>query len=171
MTRVAAAIVFTCLVAFPLGVLFAPPVTWLAAAALVVGGTGVIVLSMPLVTAGASLALIAYTLALVVAQAPVDLLAAVLLGTTLLLTLALVHFASRVQGAVVAVPVVVSQLRQWLIVAAVGVVAAVVFSAGGAAVAGALRGAAIPVVVLAAALGALLTVAGVISLLTSRASD
>jgi hypothetical protein len=171
MTRVAAAILLFFVVAFPLGVLFAPPVTWLAAAALVIGGTGVSLLSVPLVTAGASIALIAYTLALLIAEAPVDLVAAVILGTTLVLLLTLAHFASRVQGAAVAVPVIVSQIREWLVVAAAGVVAAVVFSAAAAAAGGALRSAALPVVVLAAALGALLTVAGVIALLTSRGSD
>lgn len=171
MTRVAAAVLVSFVVAFPLGVLFAPPITWLAAAALVVGGAGVALLSVPLVTAGASIALIAYTLALLVAEAPVDLLAAVMLGTMLVLLLALVHFASRAQGAAVAVAVIVAQIREWLSVATAGVVAAVVFSAGGAAVSGALRGAALPVVVLAAALGALLTVAGVIALLTRRESE
>jgi hypothetical protein len=93
MTRVAAAILLLFVVAFPLGVLFAPPVTWLAAAALVVGGVGVVLVSVPLVTAGSSIALIAYTLAVLVAEAPVDLLAAVILGTTLVLLGALLTVA------------------------------------------------------------------------------
>src|SRR5262249_61975120 len=76
MMRAAAAILVAVLGAFPLSVLFAPPITWLAVAALVVGGTGVVLLSIPLVTAGASMALIAYTTALVTTEAAVRPLAA-----------------------------------------------------------------------------------------------
>src|SRR5262249_3201794 len=82
MMRAAAAILVAVLGAFPLSVLFAPPITWLAVAALVVGGTGVVLLSMPLVTAGASVALIAYTAPLVMAEAAVGLLAALPIAPT-----------------------------------------------------------------------------------------
>ena len=51
--------------------------------------------SVPLVTAG-PLALIAYALALLVAGPAADPLIAVALGATLVLLLALVHFAGRV---------------------------------------------------------------------------
>ena len=171
MTRVAAAILVAVLGAFPLSVLFAPPITWLAVAALVVGGTGVVLLSIPLVTAGASVALIEYSVALVMAEAAVDLVAALTIAATLVVLLALVHLASHLQDAAVAGSIIVAQLGQWLVIAAIGVATAVVLSAGAGTVGGALRGAAAPIVVLAAALGALLTVAGVIALLTNRESN
>lgn len=168
MMRLAAAILMAVLIAFPLSVLSGPPVTWLAVPALVVGGAGVVALSVPLVTAGASLALIAYTVALVIARAAVDPVAAIAFGATLVLLLALVHFAGHLRGAAVAVSVIASQIGHWLVVVAVGVVVAVVLTAGGAALGGAFRGAALPVVVVAAALGALLTAAGVIALVTTH---
>ena len=145
MMRLAAAMLVLALAAFPLTVLSAPPVAWLAASALVIGGAGVIALSVPLVTAGASLALIAYTLALGIARAPVDPVAGIAVGAALVLLLALVHFTGRVHGAAVAGPVVDAQVRQWLIVVAAGVVAA--------------------------ALCALLAVAGVIALVATRSAN
>jgi hypothetical protein len=168
MMRLAAAILVAVLAAFPLGVLSAPPVAWLAVAALVAGGAGVIALSVPVVTAGASLALIAYALALVIARAAVDPVAAIAFGATLVLLLALVHFASHVHGAAVAVSVVAARIRQSLAIVAVGIAAALGLTAGGAALGGALRDAPLPVVVVAAALGALLAAAGVIALVTTR---
>ncbi len=171
MMRLAAAMLVAALIAFPLSVSPAPPFIWLAAAALVVGGAGVMALSVPLVTAGASLALIVYTLALVIARAAVDPVAGTAFGATVVLLLALVHFAGRVRGAAVAGPVVAAQIRQWLAIVAAGVVAALVLTAAAAALGGALRGAALPVVVLAAALGALLTAAGVIALVTTRSAN
>ena len=168
MMRLASAILVAVLAALPLSVLSAPPITWLAVAALIVGGAGVAVLSVPVVTAGASLALIAYTLALVIARAAVDPITAIALGATLVLLLALVHFAGHVHGAAVAASVVASQIRQWLAIVTVGIAAALVLTAGGVVMSGALRGAPLPVVVAAAALGALLAAAGVIALVTTR---
>ncbi len=170
MLRVAAAILVAVLAALPLSVVFAPPVTWLAVAALVVGGAGVAALSVPVVTAGASLALIAYTLALVIARSPVDPVAGIAFGAALVLLLALVAFAGKVRGATVAASVVASQIRQWLVTIAAGVAAALVLTAGGAVLGGALRGAALPVLVVVAALGTLLAAAGVIVLVTTRES-
>jgi len=169
MMRLAAAILVAVLAALPLTVLPSPPVTWLAVSALVVGGAGVVALSVPLVTAGASLALIAYALALVIVRAPFDPVAAIAFGATLVLLLALVHFAGRAHGAAIGPSVIASQIRHWLMVVAVGVVAAVVLTMGGAALAVTLQGAAFPVVVVVAALGAVVTVAGVIALVTTRA--
>jgi len=167
MLRVAAAILVVALVAFPLAVLPSIPVTWLAGPALVVGLAGVVVLSVPLVTAGASLALIAYALALVITRPPVDPIAAIMLGATLVLLLALVHFADRAQGAVIGPSVIASQIRHWLVIVAAGVVAAVALTAGGVALGAALRGAALPAVIVVAALGALMAVAGVLALMTT----
>lgn len=168
MMRLAAAVLVVALAALPLSVLVAPPITWLALAALVVAGGGVIALSVPIVTAGACLALIAYTLALTIARPELDPIAAVAFGATLVLLLVLVHFARHVHGAAVAMSVVISQIRQWLAIVAAGIAAALVLTAGGAALAGALRDAPLPAVVVAAALGALLAAAGVIVLVTTR---
>jgi hypothetical protein len=168
MMRLAAALLVAVLVGLPLTVLPSPPVTWLAVPALVVGGAGVVVLSVPLATAGASLALIAYALALVIAQPPGDPVVAIALGVTLVLLLALVHFAGRVQGAAVGPSVIPAQVRHWLAVVALGALAAVVLTAGAVVLGGTLGGAALPVVVVVAALGALLAVAGAIALVTAR---
>ena len=167
MMRLAAAIPIAVLVALPLAVLPSPPVTWLAVSTLVVGGAGLVALSVPLVTAGASLALIAYTLALVIARSAVDPVSAIALGATLVLLLALVHFAARVRGAAIGRAVLATQIRHWLAVVAVGVLAATGLTAAAAALGGALNGASLPVVVVTAALGALVTVAGAFALVTT----
>jgi hypothetical protein len=168
MMRLGAVILVGVLVAFPLAALAAPPITWLAGIALGIGGAGVGALSVPLVTTGASVALIAYALALVIARPAADPLAAIAFGATLVLLLALVHFAGRVQGAAVGAAVVTAQVRHWLAVVAAGVVAALALTAGGAVLGPTLLGATLPVVVAAGALGALLAVAGVIALVTTR---
>lgn len=168
MLRAAALLLMAVLVAFPMAVLPSPPVTWLVVVALVVGSAGVVALSVPLVTAGASVVLIAYALALAIARPAVHGLAATACGVTFVLLLALVHFAGRVQGATIGAAVIASQLRQWLAIGAVGVVAAGVLMVGGTALGPVIGGASLPVVVVGAALGALLTAAGVIALVTRR---
>lgn len=170
MMRLAAVVLVAVLVAIPLAVLPAAPVTWLAILAFGVGGAGVMVRSTPIVTTGASLALIAYAVALVTAGAVVDPVAAIVFGSTLVLLLALVHFAGRVHGAAIGPAVIAVQVRHWLVIVALGVVAAVGLTAGGAVLGAMLRGASLPVVVVAAALGALMTTAGVIALVTARAA-
>lgn len=167
MMRLAAAVLIAAVVAFPLAVLPSPPVTWLAVSALVVGGAGVVALSVPLVTAGASLAMIAYTLALVIARPPFDPVAAIAFGATLVLLLALAHFAGRVHGAAIGPSVIAAQIRHWLVIVAAGVMAAVMLTAAAAAFGLTLLGAALPVVVVVAALGVLMTVAGVVALVTT----
>jgi hypothetical protein len=165
MMRLAAMVLLAILTACPLGVQpSTPPVTWLATAALAVGGVGVIAWSVPLVTAAGSLVVIAYALALVVAGPAAEPLAAIMLGAALVLELALVHFGARVRGAVVGASVIAVQARQWLAVVGLGIVAAVALTATAAPLGVALRGATLPVVVIAAALGAVLTVGGVIAL-------
>jgi hypothetical protein len=165
MMRLAAMVLLVILAACPLGVRpSTPPVTWLAVAALALGGVGVIAWSVPLVTAAGSLAMIAYALALVVAASPAEPLAAIALGATLVLVLALVHFGGRVRGAVVGAPVIAAQARQWLAVVGLGIVAALVLTAVATPLGAVLRDATLPVVVIAAALGAVLTVGGIIAL-------
>jgi hypothetical protein len=166
MMRLAAALLVAVLVTLPLTLWPALPVTWLALAALVVGGMGVVALSVPLVTAGASLALIAYALALVIVRPPFGPVAAIAFGATLVLLLALVHFAGRVHGAAISLRVIASQIRHWLVIVAIGVVVAVGLQAAAAALAMTLQGAALPVIVVVAALGALVAVAGVVALMT-----
>jgi hypothetical protein len=168
MMRLAAAVLLAVVVALPLAVLPARPVTWLVVPALSVGGAGVVALSVPLVTAGGSLALIAYALALVSARPAADPAVAIAFGATLVLLLALVHFAGRVQGAVIGPGVIASQIRHWLVIVTGGVVAAIVLTEAATALGAMLQGVALPVVVVIAALGALGTVAGAIALLTTR---
>lgn len=169
MMRLAAVVLLAVLAALPLSVRPSPPpVAWLVAGALVVGGVGVIAWSVPLVTAAASLVLIAYALALVLAGPVADPVAAIALGATLVLLLTLVHFGRRVRGAALGPSVVASQARRWLAVVVVGAMAAVTLAAAASPLGTALRGAALPVVVIASALGALMAVAGVIALMTGR---
>ena len=167
MMRLAAVVLVAVVAGIPLEILAAPPVTWLAGAALVIGSVGALALSMPLVTAGASLALIAYTLALTAARPVADPIASVVFGGTLVLLLALVHFAGRIDGALVGPGVIAGQLRRWLGIVALGAVAAGGLAVGGAVLGPILVGASLPVVVVAAAMGAVLTVAGVIALVTA----
>jgi len=168
MLRLAAGVLLAVLVAIPLAVLPAAPVTWLAVPALGVGGAGVLVLSVPMVTTGASLALIAYASALVIAGPAVDPVAAIAVGATLVLLLALVHFAGRVQRAALGPAVIAAQVRRWLMIVALGVAAAAGLTMCGVVLGPTLGGASLPVVVVAAALGALMTTAGVITLVTAR---
>jgi hypothetical protein len=162
--RLAAIVLIGVLVAIPLAVLPAAPVTLLTPATLVVGGVGVLALSRVVVTVGASLAVITYALALGIARPPFDPLAAITFGGTLVLLLTLVPFARHVQGAAVDPPVIAAQVRQWLRVVALGAVAAAGLTAGGALVAPALGGATLPVAVAAVTFGAVLAAAGVIGL-------
>ena len=158
MIRLAAAALVTVVVGIPLAILPAAPVTWLTVVALAIGTTGALVLSVALVTAGASLAL---------ARPAADPITSVVFGSTLVLLLALVHFGRRIDDAVVGPGVVAGQIRHWMAIVALGVAGAVVLTLGGAVLGPALVGATLPVVVAAAALGTLLAVAGVISLVTA----
>ena len=172
MRRLAALVLLAILAALPLAVRpSTPPVAWLATVALVVGAAGVTAWSVPLVTAAGSLVVIAYALALVVAGPAADSLIAIALGATLVLLLALVHLGGRVRGAFLGPSVMTAQARQWLAVVGSGVVVAVVLTVAAAPLGAALRGASLPVVVIAAALGAVLTVAGVITLLAREGSE
>ncbi|MGH7366048.1 MAG: hypothetical protein ACREK9_06515, partial [Candidatus Rokuibacteriota bacterium] len=133
MMRLAAAVLLAILTALPLSVRpSSPPVTWLVSGALVVGGAGVIAWSVPLVTAAASLVLVAYALALVIAGPAVDPVAAIALGATLVLLLALVHFGGRVRGAALGPSVIASQVRHCLAVVVAGAAAAVGLTAAAA---------------------------------------
>ena len=168
MMRLVAAALVLVVVAFPLAVYPAAPVTWLVLIALLAAGAGVALLSAPVVTAGAALALIAHAAALLIARPAVDLVGAVALGVTLTLLLSVVHFGARVEGAVLGASVLASQAREWVMVIAAGVLAAVSLAVGGSVLAGMFRGASLPMVVAAAALGAALAMASVIALVGKR---
>ena len=167
--RLAAVALMAILAGLPLSIL--PSLGALAALALVVGGAGAIAASVPLATAGGALALIEYALALVVAGPDRDPVTGTAIGVGLVLLLASIHFASLTRGAAVGYPVTRSQARHWLSIVALGTVGAAVFTLGGEALALALRGAAFPLVVAASTLGALMTVAGVIALVTAPRRD
>jgi hypothetical protein len=171
MLRLAAILVLIVLVALPLAAWPAAPVTWLAGAALVVSSAGVVVLAVPLVTAGAVLALLAYTVALVTARPAAEPATAMVFGAALVLLLALVHLGGRVRGAVVAPAVIARQARDWLTIVALGLVAATAGVVGGTVLGPTLAGLALPIVVIAAALGAVLTMAGVSALVITRGDN
>ena len=168
MMRLAAAILVAILATFPLTVLPSAPVTWLAVPGLVAGGAGAITLTVPLVTLGASLTLIAYALALVIVRPAADPVAAIAFGVTLVLLPALVHLAARTHGAAIGPAVIAAQLRHWVFIAAVGVVVAVTLTAAAVALVPLVQGAPFTVVMVLAAFGALVAVAGVIALVTTR---
>jgi hypothetical protein len=169
--RLTAVALMAVLAGLPLTILPSPFLGALAALTLLVGGVGAIAASVRLATAGGALALIEYALALVVARPDHDPITATALGGGLVLLLASTHVASLTRGAAVSYPVFRSQARHWLAIVALGMVGAALVTVGGQALALALRGAALPVVVAASAVGALLTVAGVIALVTAPRRD
>jgi hypothetical protein len=121
MMRLAAVVLLAILAALPVSIQpSAPPVAWLAGAALVVGGIAVIAWSVPLVTAAGVLVLIAYALALAIAGPAGDVFTALALGALSVVLLALVHFGARTRGAALGAAVAASQVRQWLAVVGVG---------------------------------------------------
>ena len=170
MMRLAAGMLIVGLGIVPLAMWPAVPVTWLVVLALLVGGVGVVALSVPLVTVSASLALIAYTLALTIARMPIDPFTAIAVGATIVLLLALVHFASGAEGATIGRSVITSQLRRWLLIVGAGAMAAVALTVVAVGLAPVLAGGVLPVTIVIAALGALVAAAGVIALLTREAS-
>jgi hypothetical protein len=170
--RLAAVVLLAVLAALPLGVRpVSPPVTWIVTVALALGGVGVIMWSVPLVTAAGSLVVVAYALALVIAGPVAEPLSAIALGMTLVLLLTLVHFQGRVRGAALGPSVVAVQARQWLAVVGLGGAAAIALVAAAGPLGAALRSATLPMMVVAAAVGAVLTVAGVITLVAREGNS
>ncbi len=170
--RLAAVVLLAVLAALPLGVRpVSPPVTWIVTVALALGGVGVILWSVPLVTAAGSLVVIAYALALAIAGPIAEPLSALALGMTLVLLLALVHFQGRVRGAALGPSVIAVQARQWLAVVGLGGAAAIALVAAAGPLGAALRSATLPMMVVAAAVGAVLTVAGVITLVAREGNS
>jgi len=168
MMRLAAAALVLVAAAFPLAVYPAAPVTWLVLGAVLAGGAGVALRLVPVVTVAGALALIAHTVALLIARPALDPVSAIALGATLTLLLLVVHFAARVEGAGLGASLMAAQVREWLMALAVGVLAATLLMLGGVTVARGFQRAALPVVIAAAALGAALAMAGVIALVAAR---
>jgi hypothetical protein len=166
--RLAGLLLVGVLALVPVTVLPAAPITWLAGVVLVVGGVGMLARSTRVVTTAASVAVIAYALALVIDRPSVDPAAAIAFGATLVLVLALVHFAECVHGASVPPGVVAGQVQRWLGVAALGAAGATGLTLGAALLAPGLTGARLPVVTAAAALGAILTLAGLVRSMLPR---
>jgi hypothetical protein len=84
----------------------------------------------PLVTAGASLTLIQYTVSLIGTRS--SLASAIVLGVALALVLDVSEFTGRFHGAAPSPPVLVHQGRHWIGSAALGALAASALAAGGA---------------------------------------
>ena len=168
MLRLAGLLLVAVLAIVPLTVLPGAPITWLAAVVLAVGGGGALTRSTTMVATGASLAVIAYALALVLERPVVDPVAAIAFGATLVLVLAVVHFAERVAGASVPSAVIAAQARHWLTVAGLGGAVAAGLTLGAAILAPLLTGARLPVVTAAAALGAAVTAAALVHAMLSR---
>ena len=166
MTRLVALAVLAFVVGLPLTVLPSPHLGWLLVPAMLAGALGVVMLSVPLTTAGAALTLIAYTAALLIGRPRPDLVTATVFGIALVLLLTLVHFAQRVDGAAITRAVIRSEVREWLMIVAVGALAAVVLTMAGIAIRVLLPDVA-PAVAVAAAVGALVTVVGTIALVTT----
>jgi hypothetical protein len=164
MLRLVGFVVLAIVVAIPLGVLPAAPVTWLVMAALGIGSAGVIARSITLATIAGATALIAYAVALLLARPTGTMLDGLALGAALVLLLAVVQFAERSAGADLGPGVMAAQLRQWLGTGLLGVVAALLLVAGAAAIASGIVGATLPMVVIAASIGAALVGAGVVVL-------
>ena len=160
MTRLVAFALLLVVVALPLTVLPSPHLCWLLVPASLVGGLGVVALSAPVTTAGAAVALIAYAVALLIERPPPDLVVATLLGSALVLLLTVVHFARRVHGAAVSPAALRSEIREWSMTVAAGVLAVGVLTIAGTALRLLLPDAAAALVIVGA-LGALMAVVGV----------
>ena len=95
-------------------------VAGIGAAAAMLCLAGVFLHWRPLVTAGASVAVMLYALTLVGARS--SLWSAVVLGVSLALVLDVFEFARRFHGAVVTRPALYRQVRHWIATASLGVV-------------------------------------------------
>lgn len=165
--RLVALLVVAALAGLPLAVLPSPVFAWLAVPGVAVGTAGVIVLSVPLVTVSASLAMIEYTLAVVVAGAPVDVVTATGFGAALFVLLEVVHLAGRMHGAAVGRTVIATQARHWLLIIVIAGTAAIALSVGASALRLVVAGTSLPFAVIASAAGALLAAAGVLARVTA----
>jgi hypothetical protein len=160
----------------PLLVLVMLPVlvfpSWLTGAVAVAAGLvaagGLVALSIPVLTAGAMLALADYALALWLSARPPGVFGAVAFGVALFLALDVADFARRFRGAALDSSVVRHQARSWVASAATGALAAIVLTLLATAVRLAVPPAAYPAI---AAAGALVAFAAVIKALVGPAKE
>jgi hypothetical protein len=98
-----------------------------SAAAAILCAAGVFMRWRPLVTAGASLTVLLYTLTLVGARS--SLASAIVLGVSLVLVLDVSEFVRRFHGAVVTMPAFRRQARHWITSTAFGILATTALAA------------------------------------------
>jgi hypothetical protein len=139
MSRLVAAPLVMLLVGLPLTVLPAAYLAALAALAGLVCGAGIVAFSVPVLTAGATLAIVEYALALSISKAPFGLPTAIGFGAALFLLIEVGDLAGRLRGAAVDGAVLRAVVRYWLAIVGIGAVlvaalAAVAAAAGRAAV-------------------------------------
>jgi hypothetical protein len=120
------AIPLVVLVGYPLLITPTRAVLVIGVAAMVLCALGIAVLSTPVVVGGGVLALGEYALALWLSTGPPRLTGAVLFGVGLVLLLETVDFARRVRHAAMGPGVVASQIRYWVVFAALAGTAAFV---------------------------------------------
>jgi hypothetical protein len=113
MIRALAGLLVIVLVGIPLLTAPSTLVGGLGLAAVVLCAGGILRLSIPLLTAGASLSLIEYAVALWVSAGSPDFVGAIGIGVTLALLVQIVGFAARFEGAVVDVRALWAQARSW----------------------------------------------------------
>jgi len=126
------------------------------AAAMILCAAGVFLRWRPVVTAGASLALILYAVALVGARS--NLASAIVLGVSLALVLDAFEFARRFHGAVVTGPALRRQARHWVASVMLGVLVTTALAGAAALVRISGPPALYPIL---AAVGALVAIAGI----------
>lgn len=162
MIRVTAGLLALFVVGFPL--LRAPgsvtELLGLIAATLCAGG--ILSLSIPLLAAGAALAVVEYAFASLAAGGPPDVLGALAFGAALSLLVQTVGFAARFRGASVGPRVIRAQVRTWAGTGAAGIGIGLALAGGAGAVWLRLPSAAFPVV---AALGLVVAFVGVVGAL------
>jgi hypothetical protein len=163
--RLVAGLLALFVVGFPL--LVAPgsvtELVGLVAATLCAGG--IISLSVPLLAAGATLAMAEYAFASLVAGGPPDVLGALAFGAALSLLLQTVGFAARFHGASVDPRVIRAQARIWVGTGVAGVAAGLALAGGAGPVWLRLPSAAYPAVV---ALGLVVAFVGVVCAMRRR---
>jgi hypothetical protein len=162
MIRALAGLLVVVLVGIPL---LAAPSTLVGAFGLAAGALcagGIFRLSIPLLTAGASLSLIEYALALWMSAGSPDFVGAVGVGVTVALLFQIVGFAARFQGVVVDARVLWAQARSWVGTGAASAAVAILLAVGAGSIALRLPFPAYPAV---AALGVLAAFLGVVRML------
>ncbi len=165
MIRALAGLLVVVLVGIPL---LAAPSTLVGAFGLAAGALcagGIFRLSIPLLTAGASLSLIEYALALWMSAGSPDFVGAVGVGVTVALLFQIVGFAARFQGVVVDARVLWAQARSWVGTGAASAAVAILLAVGAGSIALRLP---IPAYPAAAGLGALAAFLGAVRALLRR---